>query len=276
MEGLNPNLYTEDYYLADCSGFKEFKKSFGRKLGPRFKNLVKYINIRKGIKVLDIGCGRGELSFWAARQGAEVIGIDYSKAGIRLANEALEKQSKRIQGNVRFHVQNAKDIEFTPESFDMVLLIDILEHLYSNEQDTVLRKVHRILKKGGMVLAHTEPNRIYLDYTYPYWCYPMNATLLNLWKHLTGKKLPALPHPSTLRTESHKIMHINEPTYMGLKRMFTNAGFNIRIISKVIRLRTVLSWKDRLYNLVVFLHPLSRYFPLNALFANNFIIVAQK
>lgn len=276
MKELDPNLYTEDYYLVDCSGFEEFKKSFGRKLGPRFENLLKYINIRKGMKVLDIGCGRGELAFWAARQGAEVIGIDYSKAGIRLANTALKKQSKRIQSKVKFFIQNAKEIDFPPGSFDVILLIDVLEHLYPKEQELVLKKSREVLNRGGIVFAHSEPNKIYVDYTYPFWCYPVSKLILGLWKSISGKKHSNIPPPTNLRTHSHKIMHINEPTYIGLKRLFTNAGFNTMIITKVIRLRTVLSWKDRLYNLVVFLYPLSRYFPLNALFANDFIIVAQK
>ena len=42
--------------------------------------LIKNLDIKHGDRVLDIGCGRGELVFWSAIKGADVvIGIDYSK-----------------------------------------------------------------------------------------------------------------------------------------------------------------------------------------------------
>ncbi len=92
MKGLNPKLYNQDYYTSDCSGFKEFSKSSGKKLYPRYLEVTKHLKIKKGMKILDIGCGRGELSFWAASHGATVIGVDYSKAAIKLAKNALKKQ----------------------------------------------------------------------------------------------------------------------------------------------------------------------------------------
>lgn len=276
MKPLNPKIYTKEYYLTDCSDFSEFKKTFGKSLGSKLKHVLSFFKIKKGMKVLDIGCGRGEVAFWAARQGAEVIGIDYSEAGIKIANNALKKQPKSIQKKVKFYVQNAKEINFPANSFNAIFLIDVLEHLYPEEQDIVLKKSHQVLKTGGSLFAHTEPNRIYIDYTYPYWCYPMSTTVLSLWKYLTGKKLPTLLHPSMLRTEAHKIMHVNEPTYLRLKTIFQKFGFNARVITKIVALREVLSLKDWFYNLFVYLYPFSRYFPLNTLFANDFVVIAKK
>lgn len=275
MKGLDPHLYTKQYYLSDCSGFEEFRASRGRRLGERFKKIIEMLDKPEG-RLLDIGCGRGELAFWAARSAAQVVGIDYSSAGIQLAKDALKKQPKRIQERVTFLLQNALEMNFVRESFDTICLIDVLEHLYPLEQEIVVKKAYSILKHGGRLVAHTEPNRIYVDYTYPYWSYPMSMMAKCLWKHLTGKEISGLPSPSMLRTSSHRVMHINEPNYCGLHRLFRRAGFVVRIITKVQYLRGIGGWKDRIYNFLVSLHPLSEYFPANILFSNDFILIAHK
>src|ERR1035437_147901 len=107
MRRVNPKVYTKKYYLSDCTGFSEFKKSFGKILEPRFIELIKYFRIEPDIKVLDIGCGRGEMVFYAAHEGASAVGIDYSKQAIQLANLAKNKQNKIIQKKAEFIVMDA-------------------------------------------------------------------------------------------------------------------------------------------------------------------------
>ena len=153
MRSVNPDIYTQEYYLTDCSGFAQFVKSSGKYLAPRFLELLSYLKIKPGMRVLDIGCGRGELSFWAAARGAKVVAIDYSPAGIRLAREALKKLPKAVQKNVTLKLQNAKELDFPPESFDLVLLIDVVEHLYREEQDRVFAQIASLLKRGGGFLT---------------------------------------------------------------------------------------------------------------------------
>src|SRR3989338_2234742 len=104
MRSVDPNVYTEKYYLTDCTGFNEYKSSFGEVLEPRFAELIKYFTITQDMKVLDIGCGRGELVLYAAKKGAESIGIDYSKNAIKLAELLKKKQSKKIAERMSFLV----------------------------------------------------------------------------------------------------------------------------------------------------------------------------
>jgi len=276
MKSLNPNIYTKEYYLTGCGDFKEYKKSFGKKLGPRLRYVLSHIQLKKGMNLLDIGCGRGESAFWAARNGAKVTGIDYSKAAIKLARAALKKQPKKIRQNVTFLLQNAKKLQLPSNQFDVVFLIDVLEHLYTEEQKVVLKNIHRVLKKGGIVLTHTEPNNIYINYLYRFWCYPISTALIKLWKIISGKSYPNIPHPSKSRTALHKLMHINEPTYYHLYKIFNRKEFETKIYTKLFKLKPMISWKDIIYNLIVFLHPMSQLFPLNTLYAENFIVIAKK
>jgi len=131
MRRVDPKIYTRKYYLSDASGYKEFKESFGKKLEPRLKKLANLLPDVKNLKVLDIGCGRGEMVFWCAKNCAsEVIGVDYSKDAIDIANEAKKKFNLKLQKRVKFMLMDGMRLKFKNKSFDGVLLIELLEHLY--------------------------------------------------------------------------------------------------------------------------------------------------
>lgn len=79
--------YTEDYYMNDCGGHEEFVKSNGRVINQRLQDVFNLINPAPNDKILDIGCGRGELTYAIAKSGANTIGVDYSEAAINIANK---------------------------------------------------------------------------------------------------------------------------------------------------------------------------------------------
>lgn len=275
---VDPFVYDERYYLTGCTGYKEFKKSWGKILEPRLKRIAKEIPSVKGLKVLDIGCGRGELVFWVARQGAkEVIGIDYSKAGIKLAKEAKKHYPKKIQEIVKFKVMDAKGLKFPEKSFDAVFSIEVLEHLYQEELEIVLSEIYRILKKNGYFVIHTAPSRLFNNLTYRFWCYPISTILVKVNNILSNSNYENLAEWKDLREKYHKLMHVNEPNYFSLKKLFKRRGFNGSIRStNVTVLKPVLSWKDKLFNCIVYLYPLSAFFPFNIFWGNDFFAVLRK
>lgn len=273
---VNPKEYTREYYLTSCAGYEGFKKSAGKILEPHFKKIVTEIPIRKGMRVLDIGCGRGELTFWAARKRAKVVGIDYSGNAIQLALETLEKQSKKVKDNVTFKVMDAKRLKFPKESFDAVFLVEVLEHLYPEEQDKVFKEILRVLKNDGFVFVHTAPSRWFNDYTYRFWCYPVSTLIVSAWNFFTNKKYPNLAPREKLRPKYHKIMHVNEPTYFSLKKLFKKHNLYGAIRStNVTVLKPKISWKDKLFNTLVYLYPLSKFPPFNIFWGNDFYAVLR-
>ncbi len=278
MRRVDPKYYDEKYYLTDCTGYREFKKSFGKILEPRLSRIVKEIPNLKNLSVLDIGCGRGELVFWAAENGAKrAIGVDYSKAAIKLANKAKKHYSPSVQSKVKFMVRDAKKLSFPKGSFDVIFLVEVLEHLYPEEQIIVFEKIKKILKGDGRVIVHTSPNKIFNDLTYRFWCYPLSTVLVKLNNLLTGNSYPNLSPPSEIRSSSHKIMHVSESTYFSLKKLFSRNGFCGKIFSTNVTVnKPVLSWKDLLFNFIVYLYPLSKYFPFNVFWGNDFIVILEK
>jgi 2-polyprenyl-3-methyl-5-hydroxy-6-metoxy-1,4-benzoquinol methylase len=95
--------------------------------------------------LLDVGCGDGLLLEIARRAGTEVLGLEVSASLIRLAQQRLGARS----------VSAAQPAQFPPASFDVVTLINVVEHLHSPRQ--MLQSVARIIRPGGLMLVHV-PN----------------------------------------------------------------------------------------------------------------------
>lgn len=276
MRRVDPKVYTKNYYLSDCTGYQEFKKSFGKDLEPRFRELIKFFDIKRGIRVLDIGCGRGEMVIFAAKNNAEAVGIDYSENAIYLANFAKNEQSEETKNRISFKVMEAKKLSFSDSTFDMVILTDVVEHLYPEELEMVFKQIKRVLKNRGLVIIHTAPNKLFNDIFYRFYSYPLGTIVVSLWNFITKRRYPSIAKPKDLRTDSHAVMHINEPTYFSLRNLYNKFKFSWVIESTNITARKpILSFKDRIFNFIVFIDPLSRKFPLNIFCGSDFISILK-
>lgn len=130
------------------------------KEGNIFERIFHYFRISpwlnkidsKGKKVLDIGCNTGILLIPFLEKGIDIIGVDISKSDIKVAKEKLKKNN--FSPN-RALVANAADLPFRKNSFDTVLLSDILEHVINPE--LVAKEAYRVVKTGGYIYA-TVPN----------------------------------------------------------------------------------------------------------------------
>jgi SAM-dependent methyltransferase len=104
-----------------------------------------------GKRVLDVGCGYGELLDFLTPQVEYVVFLDRSaerlpKLEARLSASAI--QGEFIQGDIAKQV-----IQLAPESFDTIVMAALLEHLRS--PDRALKEAHRLLKPGGQFVITT-------------------------------------------------------------------------------------------------------------------------
>jgi SAM-dependent methyltransferase len=103
----------------------------------------------KGKRMLDLGCGYGWHCRYAAENGAVfVLGVD-------LSTKMLEK-AQSLTTDQRIHYQNTaiEDLEFSPESFDIVLSSLALH--YISDFDRLCSRVHRILSSDGAFVFSVE------------------------------------------------------------------------------------------------------------------------
>lgn len=87
------DAYSKNYYMEDCGGFISFRKSNGQEMDERLQKILTLVNPQPGEKILDVGSGRGELSYAMARLGADVTGVDYSAAAVEIAQDTYGKNT---------------------------------------------------------------------------------------------------------------------------------------------------------------------------------------
>lgn len=109
----------------------------------------KVLNVEKGMKVLDFGCGTGNFSIKLAKQGCRVTGVDISEDMLRIARSKAAKQKFdidfiRIDGNNLAFSDNYVDAVVSMAAFEFIK--DPLE---------VLAELFRVVKPSGQVLVGT-------------------------------------------------------------------------------------------------------------------------
>jgi SAM-dependent methyltransferase len=102
----------------------------------------------KGKRVLDFGCGGGQLSFRAKENGAQsVLGVDVIP--LRIARASAD--AARMGLDVQFILlEDPKRINAPDSSVDVILCFDVMEHVMDYEE--AIQEWARVLAPGGMVL----------------------------------------------------------------------------------------------------------------------------
>jgi cyclopropane fatty-acyl-phospholipid synthase-like methyltransferase len=214
---LSSDLYDEEYFLTACEGYEEFNSSEGEHLSRRLRQAFEFASVEPGMRVLDLGCGRGEIVRHVARLGAVSIGVDYARVAVAMTHRVMQSES----GHFGLGRADAKFLPFADDSFDRVLIFDVVEHLHPWELATCLLEVRRVLKPGGRIIVHTAPNRWYDAYAYPV----VRAVRSVMGQ---GAKYPA--NPRALNVEINTEVHVNEQDILRMRRVLLNAGFrNARV-----------------------------------------------
>jgi 2-polyprenyl-6-hydroxyphenyl methylase/3-demethylubiquinone-9 3-methyltransferase len=102
-----------------------------------------------GLRILDIGCGGGLLSEPMARLGATVVGADAAAGNIPVAQVHADGQGLQID----YRHTTAEDIASTGERFDVVLNMEVVEHVA--DPLAYLTACHDLLVSGGLMLCST-------------------------------------------------------------------------------------------------------------------------
>ena len=229
------DLYDRRYYLTNMEGHDRFLETHGREVTPRHTKLMQIAAIRPGERVLDVGCGRGELTCQAMLAGAHARGIDYSAAAIALCQEARATYPEEIRARLEFEQVDATSVLGEAGAYDVVFFVDVAEHLYPEELQRTLLSIREVLKPGGRLILHTAPNVWFYHYAYPLirLAFPLirrlSPSLVALARTKPNWQGDALPKNPEEGQEYNVHVHVNPPPPRSRRRALRAAGFSPRL-----------------------------------------------
>ena len=149
----NKDIY-EDYLK-----FKGWESLFtySKYQAKQFEDIFSGLNL-ENINILEIGYGSGSLMRWLSDQGALVSGVEIQE---ELLNAAKENS---------FQVYSSLE-NINTESFDLVIALDVFEHIEKAHLSDYLNSVNQITSSNGMLLARfpncQSPNSVFTQYGDP-------------------------------------------------------------------------------------------------------------
>lgn len=252
LRSVDPKIY-DDYYFRDIAGYTIDDHYVFRRTK---KIIAETFKSGKG-RVLDVGFGRGEMLSFLSGQGWACIGMDYSEAAVRKARNTLKGRK------VVLKKMSVTDIDLPEEFFDLVLFLNVWEHLNEIELQRFFSGLVKILKKDGCFVAQTSPTRWQVRFG-----------------HFVMKLFDLIPDSLA--------WHINEQTIFSVRKTLKKFG----LTGDVWLERTPKFWSSQINEKYKFLRRLAIIFdmlidskivgffvdrfPLNLFFATDIWVVAKK
>ncbi len=126
---------------------------FSRYMQDDAEEFYKRLSVPAGAKLLDVGCGAGQLALIAARNGAQVTGCD-------IASNWLESARRRAAAeglSVTFDEGDAESLPYEDASFDVVT--SLIGAMFAPRPDRVAAELTRVSRPEGMIaMANWTPS----------------------------------------------------------------------------------------------------------------------
>ena len=136
-----------DKRMVYSCGYWKDAKTLDKAQEAKLDLSCKKLGLKKGMKVLDIGCGWGSFVKYASEKyGVSCVGVTVSKEQAKLARETC----KGLPVEIRL-----KDYRKLNEKFDRIISIGMFEHVGYKNYKEYMKVAHRCLKDDGLFLLHT-------------------------------------------------------------------------------------------------------------------------
>ncbi|WP_134682983.1 class I SAM-dependent methyltransferase [Brevibacillus migulae] len=123
--------------------------------------IMRLLNLPKGARILDLGCGQGRIAVPLAKQGYQIVAYDGSA---QLLDEAKRRAEMAGVQSIAFQLGDMRDLPYENE-FDAVINIGTAFGYVQDQEDDlqILKKVYRALKAGGAFLLENENRELKLQ-----------------------------------------------------------------------------------------------------------------
>lgn len=137
---LDPRMAYTCGYWKDANDLAEAQEA-------KLDLICRKLDLKPGMRVLDIGCGWGSFMGYAAEKyGVECVGVTISR------EQAALGQEKYRHLPVEFRLQDYRTVD---EPFDHIVSVGMFEHVGHKNYRTYMEVAHRCLRDNGLFLLHT-------------------------------------------------------------------------------------------------------------------------
>jgi 2-polyprenyl-3-methyl-5-hydroxy-6-metoxy-1,4-benzoquinol methylase len=150
-------------------------------------------HLRAGSRLLEVGCGAGNLLVQAAVPGSHAVALDLSMQALTFVRSRFEEAGSGPEAPDSFACTQAigELLPLADRSFDCVLMSEVIEHLESPQIS--LREAVRVLRPGGRLLVTTPNYRSF----WPLMEWAVDR--LNMAPKMAGEQHVSRFHSSSLR-----------------------------------------------------------------------------
>lgn len=185
-----------------------YKSKDERTVKKRLNFIIDELKVEKNMIILDIGTGSGTYISYLSDIAKLCIGIDIVRENLYLAKKKKKENLELLQ-------MDAENIAFKNKTFDSVIIIEAIEHVYNDEK--VIKEIYRVLKPKGKLIL-TAPNKLF----------PFETHKIRIGSKCNGSKsagFPFLPYlPEILR---RNIASARVYTPWSLKNMLVRNKFSV-------------------------------------------------
>ncbi|HGW6104431.1 TPA: cyclopropane fatty acyl phospholipid synthase [Citrobacter werkmanii] len=137
---LDPHMQYSCGYWKDATTLDEAQNA-------KLKMICEKLQLKPGMRLLDIGCGWGGLAEYAARHYGVVV------EGVTISKEQQKMAQQRCEGlDVNILLQDYRDLD---KHYDRIVSVGMFEHVGPKNYDTYFSIADRCLKPDGLFLLHT-------------------------------------------------------------------------------------------------------------------------
>ncbi len=130
------------------------KTLWAREPDKRLKEFAKDY-LKPGMRVLDLGCGKGRHTLYCAQMGVEVHGVDVSETALNALRDKAEKG--QLFELVKVAKADMGELPYPDSYFDAVITVNAVNHGHWKDVKRFFSEATRVLKSGGMLFVLCAP-----------------------------------------------------------------------------------------------------------------------
>jgi len=151
LDGSLYDLFLDADRQYSCAYFETDRTPLDEAQAAKKRHLAAKLNLRDGLKILDIGSGWGGLALYLAQTAhVEVTGITLSDEQLKISRERARAMG--LSRAVKFELCDYRNLE---GKFDRIVSVGMFEHVGTTHYRSFFAKIGKLLSDDGVALLHS-------------------------------------------------------------------------------------------------------------------------